>query len=270
MPARQMKYFTFRLISLRQFSALVIVIFGLSGFSTHTTAGEYNLYVGPHGWVPFVNVKRKGSEISHYGVLFELPDQFEAAHPEFSYKPLLSTRKRVNALMAKGEKIDVMLTSPLFVSPEVLEHYHFTNAITRTYDKVISRKDNNFNYKTPHDLIDKKVGAIRGYSYGHLDFLINFKFFEDIRVDSHTQAIGMLEKNRIDAYIGNSLVSPLYIKSLGLNLADFVISDASLYEFNLALAVNKKQPELYEKLNAFIDDFVATGAFDKLLKGYTQ
>lgn len=259
-----------RLLPLQHISVALLTGLCLSFLSNKSAASEYNLHVGPHGWVPFVTVKREGMEISHDGIMFDFLDQFEAAYPEFKRKHVLSTRKRVNALMENGEIIDVMLTSPLFVSAEIFKHYKFTNTLVRTYDKVISRKNKNIQYITPHDLIDKKVGTIRGYSYGHFDFLLNLNLFEDVRVDSHTQAIGMLEKDRIDVYIGNSLVSPLYIKSLGLDINDFVISDASLYEFNLSFAVNKNQPELYEKLNDFIADFVADGSFDDLLKSYTE
>ena len=265
-----MKPMKFRLITRSRIGLIFVVITMLSGFSIHSTAAEYTLHVGPNGWVPFVRVDREGADVSHYGILFDFLDQFEAAHPEFSRRNVLSTRKRVNSLMKRGESIDVMLTSPLFVSAEVLEHYKFTDALVRTHDKVFSRKDQNFLYKTPHDLVNRKVGTIRGYSYGHLDFLMNFEMFDDVRVDSHSQAIGMLNKNRIDAYIGNSLVTPLYIRLMGLDIEEFRISEASLYEFNLAFAVSKKQPELFEKLNMFVNDFVAKGSFDTLLEKYVD
>lgn len=270
MTARNTRAFHFRGSALRPLSVLlclfVIQLFG----AVKATATEYNLHVGPTGWVPFVMVKRDGNDISHYGVMFDFLDQFEAAHPEFSRKNILSTRKRVNAMMSKGETIDVMLNSPLFVSPEVLNNYIFTETLVKTNDKVISLKGKNFEYETPHDLIGKKVGTIRGYSYGHFDFLLNFDFFDDIRVDSHSQAIGMLKKNRIDAYIGNSLVSPFYMHLSGLDLSDFVFHDVPLYDFNIAFAVSKQKPELYEKLNKFVVEFVADGKFDALLNNYLE
>lgn len=233
-------------------------------------AQEYNVHVGPNGYVPYVIVKRDGTEVSYYGLMFDFLDAFEAAHPEFKRKHMLLTRKRVNAKMAKGEDIDVMLNSPLFVSSKILQHYQFTDTLLRTEDKVITRKDQNFNYKEPHDLVGKTVGTIRGYGYGHLDFLMRLELFEDIRVDTHAQALGMLHKKRIDAYIGNNHVTPLYIKQLGLNVSDFDFSDVSLYQFNIGFAVNKRRPELYEQLNKFLVQYVADGSFDTLLRGYIE
>lgn len=268
MPASRKRYF-YRILLPKQYIIAVSLLFlSLSSLGNKADAIEYNLHVGPNGWLPFVMVERIGGEISHYGVMFDFLDQFEAAHPEFSRNNLLATRKRVNAMMEKGEKVDLMLSSPGFVSPKVLDNYKFTETLVRTTDKVISHRSQHFDYNTPHDLIDKKVGTIRGYSYGHFDFLMNFDYFNDVRVDTHSQAIGMLIKDRIDVYIGNSLASPFYIAKSGLDLSDFVFSEAALYEFNIAFAVNKRRPELYEKLNNFIVEFVADGKFDDLLDRY--
>lgn len=270
MAARNIAFFISRLLPVRRVIVILLVLSSPGALGTKVNATEYNLHVGPTGWVPFVLVKREGTNISHYGLMFEFLDQFEAAHPEFTRKNVLSTRKRVNAMMARGEIIDVMLNSPSFASPEVLENYKFTETLVKTTDKVISRKDQNYQYKTPHDLIGKKVGTIRGYSYGHFDFLMSLDLFEDVRVDSHSQAIGMLQKNRVDVYIGNSLVSPFYIALTGLDLSDYVFPEASLYEFDIAFAVSKRHPELYEKLNQFIIEYVSDGKFDALLHNYLE
>ena len=268
MPASQNRSFDRKLLPLQHAIAVLLLILCLGSIGTRANAMEYTVHVGPSGWLPFVMVERIGDDISHYGVMFDFLDQFEAAYPKYTRNNLLSTRKRVNAMMEKGEKIDLMLSSPGFVSSKVLENYKFTETLARTTDKVISRKSQNFQYNTPHDLIGKKVGTIRGYSYGHFDFLMNFDYFNDVRVDTHPQAIGMLIKNRIDVYIGNSLASPFYIAKSGLDLSEFVFPEASLYEFNIAFAVNKRRPELYENLNKFIVEFVADGKFEALLERY--
>lgn len=268
MPASHNGRFDHRRLPMQHAIAVLLLILSLGSIGTRANAMEYTVHVGPSGWLPFVMVERIGDDISHYGVMFDFLDQFEAAYPKYTRNNLLSTRKRVNAMMEKGEKIDLMLSSPGFVSSKVLENYKFTETLARTTDKVISRKSQNFQYNTPHDLIGKKVGTIRGYSYGHFDFLMNFDYFNDVRVDTHPQAIGMLIKNRIDVYIGNSLASPFYIAKSGLDLSEFVFPEASLYEFNIAFAVNKRRPELYENLNKFIVEFVADGKFDALLERY--
>lgn len=231
---------------------------------------EYALHVGPNGYAPFAMIDRANDQVRYYGVMFDFLDAFEAEHPEFKRKAVLLTRKRANAQMAKGEMIDIMLNSPLFVSAKIKKHYKFTDTFLHTEDKVISRKGEDFSYKTPADLHGKTVGTIRGYSYGEFDYLIKNGVVQDIRVDHHTQAIGMLSKNRIDAYFGNRHVTPLYIKELGLSIDDFVFSETSLYEFDVAFAVNLKRPVLYQKLNSFLQRYIASGLLDKLMRSYIE
>lgn len=266
-------FYNYSLTIRRMFLRLrVLVIFMISLFLAGTGASaiaqEYNVHVGPNGWAPYVIVKRDGTKVSYSGVMFDFLDEFEAVHPEFKRKHTLLTRKRVNAKMAKGEDIDVMMNSPLFVSSKVLKHYKFTDTLLRTEDKVVTLKEQKFVYKEPHDLVGKTVGTIRGYGYGHLDFLMRLELFQDLRVDTHAQAIGMLHKKRIDAYIGNNHVTPVYIKELGLDPSDFEFSEVSLYQFSIAFAVNKNRPGLYNKLNEFLIRYVADGSFDKLLESY--
>ncbi len=255
----------------RQRKALTAVVcYWLFCGASQAAQQEYALHVGPNGYAPFALIDRSNDQVRYYGVMFDFLDAFEAEHPEFKRKTVLLTRKRANAKMAKGEVIDVMINSPLFVSSKIKKHYKFTDTFLHTEDKVITRKDQDFSYKVPADLHGKTVGTIRGYSYGEFDYLIKNGVVLDTRVDHHTQAIGMLSKNRIDAYFGNMHVTPLYIKELGLKIDDFVFSETSLYEFDVAFAVNIKRPELYQKLNSFLQRYIADGSLDERMRSYIE
>lgn len=249
---------------------LSLVLTFIGAGAAHATTQEYAVHIGPAGWAPFAMIERQGSDVTYYGIMFDILDDFEAEHPGYKRTLVLLTRKRANARMAKGDAIDVMLNSPLFVSPDIKEHYRFTETLFSTEDKVVTRKDQDFIYQKPMDLQGKVVGTIRGYSYGQLDSLIKNGLLEDIRVDHHTQAIGMLSRKRIDAYLGNIHVTPLYIKQMGLNIDDFKFSEASLYKFDIAFAVNRNKPGFYRVFNDFLRRYLADGSLDKLIRSYIE
>ena len=252
----------------KHFAGLSVFVMLMLCVPTH--AEEYTIHSGPNGYAPFFVIKGSGDDAVHSGAIYDLLDLFENRHTEYTRKPILLTRKRANLGMARGEGIDVMFNSPLFVSDEILEHYRFTQTIFTSRDVVITRKDQEFNYQKPEDLYEKSVGTIRGYGYGEFDQLLASKLIRDVRVDEHPQAIGMLAKGRIDAYFGNIFVSPHYMKEMGLNVSDFEFSAVSMYEVEFAFAVNKKKPELYKRLDAFISDVRYNGVLSRLLKSYLE
>ena len=245
---------------------LVLVLFS----SSNASATRYSVHVGPNGYEPYSIVERNGGEVSYSGIMFDLLDGFEKANPEFERTHSLLTRKRANLKMANGEAVDLMFNSPLFVSDEIKNHYEFTDPLVTTKDVVITHKNSDLAYQSVADLFGKTVGAIRGYSYGKFDDLIRGGLINVVRVDHHTQAIGMLEKGRIDAYFGNIFVTPHYIKSLDLQVGDFVFSGKAMYEFEFSFAVNRKKPELYSKLNAYIADAKANGSLDRMIRKYLE
>lgn len=248
---------------------LLVLILTL-GLCPLASAEVYTLHAGPNGYAPFFIVKDDGEKTIYTGAMYDLLDMFENRHPEYTRESILLTRKRANIGMARGEVFDVMFNSPLFVSEDILRHYKFTRPIFRSRDVVITRQDQEFEYQRPEDLHGKTVGAIRGYGYGEFDPLLEANLIRDVRVDQHTQAIGMLARGRVDAYFGNALVSPYYIKEMGLSVSDFKMSAVSMYEFDLGFAVNKKKPDLYKKLNAFLDDVIFNGVLDRLMKSYLE
>jgi len=234
------------------------------------SSAEYTIHAGPNGYAPFFVVQRNGENVEYSGLINDLLDVFEARNPEYRRNPILLTRKRANKRMANGEVFDVMFNSPLFVSDEILDHYTFTQTLLTSSDVVITRKDQNFEYREPKDLFNKTVATIRGYGYGDFDRLLEAGTIQGLRVDQHPQAIGMLARKRVEAYFGNIYVSPYYIKEMGLEISDFTFSEVSMYEFDFAFAVNNNKPKLYKKLNEFVGDVVASGVLDDLIKRYSE
>lgn len=233
--------------------------------SCQAASTQYSVHVGPNGFAPYSIVERSGSDIRYSGVMFDFLDAFEASNPEFERTHVLLTRKRANIKMANGEAVDLMFNSPLFVSEEIMQHYQFTAPLIATKDIVITHKNGDIAYKSAPDLFGKTVGAIRGYSYGEFDDYIRDGLINVVRLDQHTQAIGMLARGRIDAYFGNIFVSPHYIKLLNLQVSDFIFSDTPMYEFEFSFAVIKSKPNLYHKINRFIAESKANGSLDRMI-----
>ncbi|MFK7992524.1 MAG: substrate-binding periplasmic protein [Granulosicoccus sp.] len=226
----------------------------------------YSVHLGPHGYAPYFIVDKSEKGNVYSGIAHDLLDYFEQQNPGYKRTHLILPRKRVNTMMARGPVLDVMLNSQLFVTSDVLKHYQFTIPLFRSRDVVITRRDQAFEYSSPSDLHGKSVGTIIGYGYGEFDRLFSQGSVDDVRVDSHEQAIGMLVNKRTDAYLGNRFVSPYYMKRMGLNPTDFLLSEIPIYEFDLAFLVNKRKPELLEKLNQFIDQVIADGTRDRIIK----
>ena len=134
---------------------------------------EFSVHIGPYGYAPFIILDKSGDNPGYSGIAYDILSLFEKRYPEYKRTHVLLTRKRANTLMAKGTVVDLMFNSPLFVAPEILEYYEFSNTLLTTQDVVVSRRDKRFNYTGPSDLYGMSVGAIRGYSYGAFDRLFS-------------------------------------------------------------------------------------------------
>lgn len=257
---------------LRQIHVLLFCcVFYLWCAASAVASEPYALLVGKNGYPPFVivDVDDAGAVI-YRGVVVDFLDAFEERYPGYQRQFVSLPRKRANAAMARGEKIDLMFQSPMFAAQSTKDHYQFTESLYRSKDVVITRKGDGLHYRSPEDLFGRKVGTISGYGYGIFDELFEAGKISDRRVNLHTQAIQLLDRNRVDAYFGNIHVSPYFIGELGLDPASFRLSEKSLFEFDLAFMVNRSKGSLYKDLNAFVRDSRDNGLLKEIMEGYIR
>ncbi len=205
------------------------------------------------------------------GVSIDMLDLFQEKYPTYNivYKNYSVARGR-HMEETGGEGLDITLGSPLFVSQAALKYFEFTAPFVQTKDKVITRKESPLIYKKPQDLYGKTVGVLLGYGYGEFDTLFEERTIRAERVTTHIQNIKKLNSGRIDAYFGNTHVSPYFMKQMGLNPDDYRYSEATLFEFDYGPFVTKRKPELRKDLTQFIEEIKKTGELEKIIATYTK
>lgn len=250
----------------------VCAFFVSSAVLTPAVASEpYAVLVGKNGYPPFVIVDTDSDgAVIYRGVVIDFLDAFEEQYPEYRRQFVSLPRKRANAAMAKGQKIDLMFQSPLFAQQSAKSHYEFTEILFRSKDVVITRQGDTLTYNAPEDLFGRDVGTILGYGYGSFDELFESGVISSRRVSSHTQAIQLLNRNRVDAYFGNIHVSPYFITKLGLDPSSFRFSEKSLFEFDLAFMVNRKKVKLLNDMNSFVRYGKESGLLKQIMESYLR
>ena len=256
--------------SLRRAFITATIFSGLSFYSAPMHAESYLVHTGPNGYPPYLFVDERADGVRYSGIIVDLLEAFEKEYPEFSHGFNSMSRTRANLHIARGEFSDLMFFSPEFASPSAMESYQFTHTLFNSKDVVVTLRGTEFKYRKPEDLYGKTVSTIRGYSYKEFDELIENGTISSVPVNLHVQAIGMLEKKRVDAYFGNMIVTPFYLKSMGLDESDFTMSEKALYEVKYAFMIHRDKHELYDALNDFIIIAKANGVFSSIVNKYLK
>lgn len=239
-------------------------------FTGVVSAEEYLVHTGPNGYPPFMFVHDQAGKSNYSGIVVDLLDAFEAANPQFRRSYNSMSRTRTNLHIKRGEFSDLMFFSPLFASEDTKKKYLFTENLFVSKDIVVTRREDNLEYKQHSDLYGKNVAILRGYSYGKFDLLFKKGLIYPVAVDRHTQAVGMLSKGRVDAYFGNIHVTPFYMKQVGLSRDDFYFSDVAMYEIEYAFMIHNEKSVLYNALNQFIAELKSNGSLQRIIDNYIQ
>jgi hypothetical protein len=95
----------------------------------------------------------------------------------------------------------------LSLTPERAKIFNFSEPVVYQYLWLVTRADQQFEYKTIQDLKGKTVGVVRGSKYGgEFDQLKNVLFKADDDIDAYGPRLKKLSNKRIDAMI---FASPL-------------------------------------------------------------
>lgn len=147
---------------------------------------------------------------------------------------------------------------------------YFSAPILINTIKIISRKNDNFNYIDINSLKEKKVGYVRGFSYSQ-EFE-DSDIFEKIPANYFIQNIYQLLSNKIDLTLEDELVAIKILKDENPKLLDEV--KFSNIDFNtnyLYIACgyrNPKHKEIIESFNKGLDIIKLNGIYDQILKKY--
>ena len=154
------------------------------------------------------------------------------------------------------------------------KYLHFTVPVCTAKGVIWSSAENGrspVEFKDFDDLLPYKIGITAGYSYGEAfdDFL---KTADTEVANTDLNNYKKLMAGRIDIFPGNYYVAKGIIKRNPELKDKFVHSESSFIEWDLCMTVSKKSgfASRLGEINGIIEDLIAEGFVEKILKKYTE
>jgi len=137
----------------------------------------------------------------------------------------------------------------MHASKERSRNFIFTDPIYYQRGAILTKKANT-SIKTPQDLKGKTIAAIKGdYIFEHL--AENYTDVHGVKTQNLRDAIGLLEKSKVDAVLGDESVINYYLTQEGLS-REYSILNKYLYERPAQIGVKKGNETLVKIINKAI------------------
>lgn len=156
----------------------------------------------------------------------------------------------------------------IYKTKERLKKYDYSHEIFKEKLVIFILKENAFPFKNIRDLRGKKIGVIRGWSYGdEFDAARKEGLFQTEETKADDQNFGKLVKNRIDCVLA--------IEESGQQLLAQPIYKEKIIQLNQPVTVNAtyiifpkkaKQKALISKIDAALDKMKATEEYNVLVQ----
>ena len=164
----------------------------------------------------------------------------------------------------KSNKVDIVISG---MSPDETrsKQFTFSEIYFRARNKVIVKKENAELYKSKEDFVNKNIGVQMGSIQ---EKIANLEFSNsNIKSLSKTPDLILeLKSDRVDGIIMEEPVASLYIKSNPeLAISEYISFDPKDFELGSAIAVNKGQTELIDKINQTISRLISENKIDEFL-----
>lgn len=228
-------------------------------------AEDVTIVFSASGYMPFYSGQAMldGTEYGGMGMLLDLLEEFEKAHPEHSIGSMVLPSVRAAKMRREGEAEAYALSSPFFES-DLESRYIFSETIWTTADAVYVLASSPDCPAGPEALKGRTLGVIRGFGYAQLDEGLAAGFIKSVGVETDVQLYRLLLSKRVDAIVGNLHVLPFTMARLGLNPDAVRACDPTLYEFGLSVVVRADKVDFLRDLNAFIRQCRADGVLGEI------
>ncbi|MGC5326348.1 ABC transporter substrate-binding protein [Brevibacillus sp. SYSU BS000544] len=162
----------------------------------------------------------------------------------------------IQGLQAK--KYDAIIGS-MTITPEREKVVDFTAPYYRSGSQIFVAEQNT-SIKGPDDLKDKRIGVVKSSNYK--DLALKYTGKDNVaEYDSDITALMDLPSGRLDAVITDQMVGFRMIKEGAVKIKDV---GQPMTNDDQAIAVNKDNPELKEKLNKALAEIISDGTYDKI------
>ncbi|MCP4134793.1 MAG: transporter substrate-binding domain-containing protein [bacterium] len=166
--------------------------------------------------------------------------------------------------MVKEGQMDGLFN--FYKTPERLKSFDYSEPIITNPLVNFVRKDSALNYRTLNDLNGKKVGVMRGYTYG-VEFDGNKKILKQ-ETDSHESNFKKLVYSRIDVYPCDKLVG-IYLARKAKLMNELKTLPVPLRVMKGHIGFTKgKHTAVIEKLNKQIEKMEKSGEIDNIITAY--
>ena len=223
-------------------------------------AEEIVVVYAEKGYMPYY------SSDATQGMYIDFLKEFNEEHPQYSFILKPYPRKRMTLMMQNGDVHVLSLNSPAFADTE---KYLFTETIWKEACSIFMRADNLFSFKDPSDLFGKRLGIILGNEYPALTPYVQSGEIKFHIVASSVQLFNLLRIKRIDAFVGDRYVTLYRLKQEGFDEV-FEYAQTALFEFELAIQVQKTHQHLVFVMNRFIEESKNNGFLDTLEEKYLK
>lgn len=152
-------------------------------------------------------------------------------------------------MMRDFKKGEIDLFTSLNRTPEREKYMRFTETYTRFPIGIFSGPDMPY-INNMAELQNKKVGVVNGYATQEL-LETNFPQIKLVKASDPVVALDLLSRGKIDAYVGNILVTSYYIGQLGYSHIKVV--GKTPYQYEQSMGVRKDWPVFVSILNKALD-----------------
>lgn len=246
---------------------LPLALFALLLCLSSSWAKELTVVSGSF-YPPFFRWNSLNDPKSMEGMLVEFLQTFEDQHPQYEFRHVMLTRRRMDLWMQTGRADIMSLNNPRFVSNP--QEYLFTDPLWHVRDLVVTHVDRPVRYEEVDDLFGLRVGVLAGNGYGRLDRYLDSGRIPCERIGSVRQMLRMLRLGRVDA-----LILPRYSvlhRAVEENMSTeiFVFSDTPVLSTGLSLQVQPKHDHFVETMNAFIRQSRKNGLLQQLERAHSN
>lgn len=162
----------------------------------------------------------------------------------------------------KTGKVDVGIAG-MTIKPDRQENVDFTDTYYKATQVMIVREDSEI--ASASDLADKKVGVVLGYTGDTIVSEMNANISIE-RYKKGIDAVVELKNGKLDAVVIDSAPADAFVaKNEGLK----IVTDSNAFEGEeYAMAVEKGNTELLDKLNAELKKLKESGKIDEISQQY--
>ncbi len=210
------------------------------------------------------------SHVEKQGLSYDFVEMLNlfSENNEYEFVLEILPRKRLNAYLEGSKSGAVLWVNPLFFSDLKKTRYKWTKRLLEDEQAFISRSRTPFIFNGPESLMVPGfvLGGVSGHVYGGIQQQIDAGKIKRHDVHKEKQNIGMLLKNRVNAFLIPLTAMKFFEKQMNLSRKIYY-SPKPLISFTRNILI-KHHDGVYEYLSKVVDELPKDDYWEALLDQY--